>query len=98
MQERGEPFVKSLDYMTETNLDMQPWIDARDAALRALDVNWAIDRGCSPEAAEAAMHKARYECLAIEPELRHASREWLETHGSTRMRGAPWPPIGELPE
>lgn len=44
-----------------------------------------------------AMHKARYEVPDIPDELRHESREWLESRGHDRLSGIPWPPKGKLP-
>lgn len=49
-------------------------------------------------AAEAGLHKARYETIRDIPDaLRHASRVWLEANGFSRLRGFPWPPQGVLP-
>lgn len=44
------------------------------------------------------LHKARYELTEAPAELRHASREWLEQNGQSRMYGEPWPAHGALPE
>lgn len=51
----------------------------------------------SDEAILPMLHRVRYETTAIEDELRHESRKWLETQGFSRMRGMPWPPMGVLP-
>lgn len=79
-------------------------IAERNDALRRLDLSWAHEQipegGPRPsnEALLVGMHKARYECTDIEPELRHASRDWLELRGFGRRSGLPWPPAGELDE
>lgn len=76
----------------------------RNDALRRLDLSWAHEQipegGPRPsnEALLIGMHKARYECVEIEAELRHASRAWLEARGFGRRSALPWPPAGELPE
>jgi hypothetical protein len=77
--------------------EFENWKAVRNKALRDLDVDWAIRQGCPPDAALAAIHKARYECLDVLPELRRASRQWLEDNGMTRMHGFPWPADDELP-
>jgi len=51
-----------------------------------------------PLVALGAIHKARYEVTTIDAALRHASREWLESHGLGRLMGLPWPEKGTLPE
>lgn len=79
-------------------IEFKNWIDRRDAAMRTLDTEYVIAQGCPPRAALMALHKARYECTSMEPELRHASRKWLQDNGCHRMHNEPWPPEGELPE
>lgn len=72
----------------------------RNRILREMDVA-AFRRACpgiSPEAVLPAMHKARYEIASMAPELRHASRAWLEQNGYGRYQGGPWPPAGVLEE
>lgn len=75
-------------------------LEERNAALTTLDVTWAKER--FPTADEhtllMSLHKARYECTAIAPELRHASGAWLRASGYHRMNGLPLLPEGELPE
>lgn len=44
------------------------------------------------------IHKARYECCDISPELRQISRKWLEERGYKRMFQEPFPADGSLPE
>lgn len=86
--------------MTENKLALDADLQRRNIAFRMLDVAYARRR-CpelsSDYAALVALHKARYECVAIEDSLRHASRRFLEARGLTRYRGIPWPPDGELP-
>ena len=52
----------------------------------------------SDEMALCGLHKARYEIVVLPAELRHTSREWLESRGYSRIYGLSWPPVGELPE
>ena len=72
-------------------------LEKRNIALRNLDIAYVTAMGCAPEFALNALHKARFECTAIEPNLRHASRAWLEANGLGRYMGREWPPKGELP-
>lgn len=76
--------------------DFDEWIEARDKALRELDVEVMIATGCSRQAALPALHRVRYETTTMPDELRHESRAWLEANGYSRMKGLPWPPAGEL--
>ena len=72
----------------------------RVALLTALDLDYArrlFPQARSDQVLLAALHKARYECLEIEPRLRHESRAWLEGHAYGRLNGLPWPPMGKLP-
>jgi len=78
--------------------ELRDFIQARNEAFRKLDIRWAMNMGCPEHSALGALHKARYECVEIEPALRHESRRWLEEHGFSRRAGLPWPPEGELPE
>ena len=57
----------------------------------------AADYGLTPEVAEVALHKARFDAVSIPREMRAASREWLESRGYKRMMNMPWPPAGVLP-
>jgi hypothetical protein len=82
------------------NDDLQQFLTDRNAALRTLDIEWA--RKMCPGASSEyilllALHKARYSCTAIEPELRHASAAWLREGGHGAMC-VPLLPEGELPE
>lgn len=72
----------------------------RNEALRSLDMDYF--REAMPGASNdfvrlAAAHKARYECTDLEPEFRHASRNWLAEHDMTRFNGMPLLPEGTLP-
>jgi hypothetical protein len=76
------------------------WRAARNKALRELDLGFA--RAVWPEASGdevriMALHKARYECVDIEAELRHQSRAWLQERGHGRFKLLPWPDDGSLP-
>jgi hypothetical protein len=66
----------------------------RNEALRTMNLEWAremLGATAREEVLLMSMHKARYECTDIEPELRQASRKWLEERGCTRFNGIPWP-------
>lgn len=79
---------------------LQEFLKERNEAFRKLDLAWArkMAPACSEDALLLSLHKARYECKQIEPELRYESRVWLESNGFKRMHNQPWPPIGELPQ
>lgn len=90
--------------LKENDLEEQAAIkrfrEARNQALREMNLDYAravLPRASSEEVLIIALHKARYECLDIEPELRHASGQWLRERGYGRMRG-PLLPEGELPQ
>jgi hypothetical protein len=79
---------------------LQQYLKERNAALTTLDIEWArkhLPLNLSDEVLLVSMHKARYDCTAIEPDLRHASGAWLRERGLSRMMGLPWPPEGTLP-
>lgn len=71
----------------------------RHRMLRTLDVAAAQAKmpGASDEVVLIALHKARYDCTAIEDELRHESARWLRERGYRGLTG-PLLPEGELPE
>jgi hypothetical protein len=80
--------------------DLATFLDARNRALTELDELYVAKT--IPKAPAAMrlliLHKSRYECTVIAPELRHASRKWLAEHGYKRMTGTELLPEGELPE
>jgi hypothetical protein len=75
------------------------FIEARNAALRTLDLNWA--RRTVPyvndETLLVTLHKTRYDCTMIEDHLRLESAEWLRARGYKALGGVPLLPPGELP-
>jgi len=83
---------------------MNDWVKARNKALLALDVDWAlVNAGPSPfgapptrEVMLIALHKARYECPDMPAEARHSSGAWLRERGYG-WRVGPLLPEGELP-
>lgn len=77
--------------------EFDEWMEGRDEAMRTLDTRVLTNKGASYEVALCALHKARYECTRIEPELRRESRKWLENNGYHRLFGLPWPSNDELP-
>jgi hypothetical protein len=84
-----------------TSADFQAWKEARNEALRTLDLDYArnqMGRPASDEMLLLSLHKARYECTGIEPEYRHESARWLRERGYGRLTGTPLLDDGELPE
>lgn len=76
-------------------------IKQRNDALTKLDLEWArrqVPRYSDAHVLLMALHKARYECTDIAPELRHASGAWLRERGYHRLTGRPLLPEGELPK
>lgn len=84
----------------KTDAEMQQWLHERNKAFRTLDLVWARKQVnyLTDETQLMALHKARYECKAIEPEYRHTSREWLQSRGFGRTFNQPWPAEGVLEE
>lgn len=80
--------------------DIKEFIQQRDAALAALDINYA--RRKFPDADDAtlllSLHKARVEAKSLPETLRRESMAWLKERGYGRMMQLPWPPNEELPE
>lgn len=72
----------------------------RNRIMREMDVAAAqkMFPQMDPESVEVMLHKARYEVVEMGPELRQASRAWLELRGYSRMKMQPWPPAGVLPK
>lgn len=81
-------------------MEFNEFLKERDEALANMDLNWA--RNMFPNVSGdsvllIAMHKARYDCIALCPELRHESGDWLRQKGMTRMFGEPLLVEGVLP-
>jgi hypothetical protein len=88
-----------MKHISEAMAEMPVWRQNRNRMLRELDVRSA--KGAMPGASDdevvlIALHKARYDCVDIEAELRHASGAWLRERGFGRMHG-PLLTEGELP-
>lgn len=81
-------------------MKLEEVMEARNKALIAMDIDYFM-RAC-PGApryqVEVAAHKARYECVQIPAEFRHASGAWLRERGYGRMTGEELLPEGQLPE
>lgn len=80
--------------------DLKAALSERNEALTTLDMAWSrrmIPDASSDDVRLMAMHKARYECTQIAPDLRRESRRWLEKNGCGRFYGQPWPDGDELP-
>lgn len=84
--------------MTKTT-ELDNYLANRNAALTSLDLEWAKKQmpGASETVLECAMHKARYECTAIDRQLRRDSAAWLRKNNFGGLTG-PLLPEGELPE
>ena len=81
---------------------LESFLLERNRALERLDLAWARKRfqnypNPSDDMLLLAMHKARYECTAIDSKLRRESGEWLTAHGFGRATSDPVLPNGELP-
>lgn len=86
---------------TEPIIELAAMLRRRDAALIALDLNWArsvMGHHASALTLLAGMHKARYNIPAIPDALRHESAAWLRAHDMTDLHGIPLLPPGQLPE
>lgn len=80
---------------------MDDWRVERNEALMKLDMDWArrmAPNGPDDEYRLIGMHKARYHCVDLPAEFRHASAAWLRERGLKGLRGAPILPEGELPQ
>lgn len=80
--------------------EIAKFVEERNRALRDMDMEWGRRNmpGVSDYVIEIAMHKARYECTGIRPELRQESRRWLEFGGFARLHGIEFPDdVNELP-
>ena len=82
------------------------FVRERDAALIALDLQWArrtillispADGNVSDLTLLCAMHRARYNIVTIPDALRHESAAWLRERGLTDICGMPLLPPGQLP-
>ncbi len=84
----------------ETDAELVAFLDARNKALAELDESYVAKMvpKAPPGMRLLILHKSRYECTSIAPELRHESRAWLAEGGYKRMNGTELLPEGELPE
>ena len=85
--------------MTATNKEFEEWRAVRNKAFATLDMDYA--RRVMPAATDdsvrlMALHKARYDCADLAPELRHASGHWLRERGLGSTMG-PLLREGEIP-
>ncbi len=85
--------------LTDTS-ELAAFLSERNRALETLDMAYAekLMPRAHPEVRLMAMHKARYECMAISREARMASADWLRKLGLRRLDGSGVLPEGELPE
>lgn len=77
---------------------LKNYLQERNKALVELDEAYVakIWPGAKPEIRLLILHKTRYSCTDIDPELRHESGRWLRQHGFGAFDGALLPE-GELP-
>jgi hypothetical protein len=71
--------------------DFDEWIAERNRIMSEFDVEAGMKMmGCADRmVAVMGLHKARYECLAIDDSLRLDSQKWLAENGVRRMTGEP---------
>jgi len=86
--------------MEPAEMPLEDYLIKRNSALINLDMEFA--RKMMPGADNdhvrlIAMHKARYEVISINDDLRLESGNWLRKRGYGRMMGEPVLPDGELP-
>ena len=80
--------------------ELSVYLTERDKALSNLDMDYArkmLPYSEDDEIRLVAMHKARYSCLSIARELRHASGAWLRERNYKDAIGMDLLPEGELP-
>ena len=67
--------------------ELDEFLAERNRALKTLDIKWARKNSSlgDDETLLCALHKARYECLSIDKDLRAASGVWLRERGYKRM-------------
>lgn len=83
-----------------TNQELLEFIKERNRILTTMDQAAFVRNvplGISREAVLPAMHKARYHCTDIAPELRRESARWLVEHRFTDLYDYPIDPNGPLP-
>lgn len=78
-------------------------LEERNEALRTLDRNYVKkyykgSRKDSDHFLLSILHKSRFECIAIDDQLRLESKEWLQKNGFKRIFGLEFPQGNELPE
>lgn len=89
-------------------LTLEKLLLERNQALRSMDLDYARkivrESDWTPKTPvtdvflTVMLHKSRYECKAIEDDLRILSGEWLRDRGCGRITGDVILPKGELPE
>jgi len=79
--------------------ELEELLARRNRALADLDLDYAKKATGSDneEVLLVALHKARYECVQLEDDLRNFSALWLRQHGYKRADGSDLLPSGELP-
>lgn len=86
-----------MSFVDERPQEMLDWLADRKLALETLDMAYArrnFPKASSDEVLLLAMHKARYECTDIAPNLRRASAKWIKARGFKRLYDLPWPKKG----
>jgi len=79
---------------------LDDYIKDRNRALAALDIEWArrMMPGAGDDVLLRDLHRARYDCVQIERDLRLQSAEWLRARGLRGMLNQPLCPPGKVPE
>jgi hypothetical protein len=98
MQVPHDAGVYSTPTTPELEAQISSWREARNNALRFMDIEWARQQfpGASDALLTLSMHKARYDCTDIPDELRHRSAEWLRAGSFGDGQGNPLLPPGQL--
>jgi hypothetical protein len=79
--------------------NLEKFLARRNRALADLDLEYAkeVTGSDNEEILLMALHKARYECVQLDDDLRNFSALWLRQHGYKRDDGSDLLPHGELP-
>ena len=82
-------------------MNIEQALKERNAKLTELDMEWArkqMPNASNDEVRLLSMHKARYECTALNRDVRITSYKWLKLRHFKLMTGDDLLPYGELPE
>lgn len=77
--------------MNDIDAQIAAYVAERDAALLALDMDWArrmMPRASNDDVRITAMHKARVHAVRLPDDARRASQRWLLERGFTDLLGS----------